>query len=120
MLKERIQELQVDNARLRQGEKANANLQLIQSLQVKIGQTDKHLRLTLDRLTEEHIKSQKLHALLQTKENQVVSCLEIAERSSQHLLKVQQENNLFKLDRFANEEFEANLSVLRHITMERL
>ena len=27
---------------------------------------------------------------------------------------------MFKLDRFANEEFEANLAVIRHIRMERL
>ena len=33
---------------------------------------------------------------------------------------MQQEDKLFKLDRFSHEEFEANLSVIRHIKMERL
>ena len=66
------------------------------------------------------MKCQKFEALLQQKELQIVSCLEVADRACQHLLKIQQEDKLFKLERFANEEFEANLAVIRHIRMERL
>ena len=89
-------------------------------LRDKVRETDRHLRLTLDRLTEEHMKCQKLSALVQTKETQVVTILEIADRVCSHLAKIQQEDKLFKLDRFAHEEFDANLSVIRHIRMERL
>ena len=66
------------------------------------------------------MKCQRFEQLLQQKELQIVSCLEVADRACQHLLKIQQEDKLFKLDRFANEEFEANLAVIRHIRMERL
>lgn len=120
MLKEKVQELQIEISRLSQKEKFNQSVQIIENLREKMTQTDKHLRMTLDRLTEEHMKCQKLEQLCMIKEKQVVSTLEVADRVSKHLLKIQQEDKLFKLDKFQNEEFEANLSVLRHIRMERL
>ena len=119
MLKERVLEMQVEIQKLKHAEEASSSIKLIMTLQDKVAESDKHLRMTLDRLTDQHQKCQKLEALLQTKDNQVISCLEIAERVSKHLARMQQEDKLWKLDKFNHEEFESNMTVLQLIKMER-
>lgn len=57
MLKERVQDLQIEIQKLKNSEKLNASIYLIQTLQEKMIESDKHLRMTLDRLTEEHMRS---------------------------------------------------------------
>ena len=88
MLKEKVQELQIEVSRLRNSDKANASINLIEALQHKVAESDKHLRMTLDRLTDEHMKCQRLESILQKKEDQVVSSLEVAERVCTHLLNI--------------------------------
>lgn len=56
MLKEKVQELQIEVTRLRQSEKYSESVQMVEMLRDKVRETDRHLRLTLDRLTEEHMK----------------------------------------------------------------
>jgi len=50
-------------------EKNNHSALLIESLQLKLQEHDKHLRLSLERLTDEHMKCQKLEAIMVKKEN---------------------------------------------------
>ena len=56
MLKERVQELQLDVQQYSGSDNANKNALLIESLQQKLQDHDRHLRMTLDRLTDEHMK----------------------------------------------------------------
>ena len=98
MLKERIQELQLDIQRVEGSERANQNALLVESLQQKLQEHDKHLRMTLERLTEEHMKCQKLETSLHKKEKHIVSVMEIADRINMHLAKMQKEHPMLKLD----------------------
>lgn len=50
----------------------------------------------------------------------MTAVLEISERVVSQLARMQQENDLWKLDKFNHEEFEANMSVLKMIKMQRL
>ena len=49
----------------------------------------------------------------------MVACLEVAERTTEHLSKIQQEDEIWKLGKFDLEEFKRNLSVLIAIRSER-
>jgi len=44
--------------------------------------------MTLERLTEEHMKCQKLEQMLQIKEKQIVSVLEIAVQMTEQMSKI--------------------------------
>ena len=76
--------------------------------------------MTLDRLTDEHMKCQKLQSMVGIKERQIISTLQVSDKVAKHLSRMQQEDKLWKLDKFANDEFEQNMSVLQQIRMERM
>jgi|688.fasta_scaffold2863227_1 hypothetical protein len=70
---------------------------MIQSLYKKLSESDKHLRMTLDRLQQESIRNNQLIVALQEKEAQLISCLEVGDRACKHLAVIQQENDVWKL-----------------------
>ena len=92
---------------------------MIQSLYKKLSDSDKHLRMTLDRLQQESFKNNQLIVTLQEKEAQLLSCLEVGDRVCRHLAVIQQEDDVWKLQRFDREQFERNWSVIKHLRQER-
>ena len=100
-------------------QKGQDQSEMIQNLHYKLAESDKHLKMTLDRLHQEHQRTQALVIALKQKEAQVVACLEVAERTTEHLSKIQQEDEIWKLGKFDLEEFKKNLAVLIAIRNDR-
>ena len=48
-----------------------------------------------------------------------MTCLEVADRVCKHLVIVQSEDEVWKLQRFDKDEFERNWSVIKHLRTER-
>jgi len=60
MLKEKIQEQRIEIMQIKNNKKVEDQTQLIQNLHTKLAESDKHLRMTLDRLSLEHQRTQAL------------------------------------------------------------
>ena len=54
MLKEKIQEQRIEMIQVKHEQKGQDQSEMIQNLHYKLAESDKHLKMTLDRLHQEH------------------------------------------------------------------
>lgn len=115
MLKEQLQELQIKLFSMQDVKpKEQPNPQIAIMLQ-KLTDSDRSLRMTLERLQGEHIRATQLQISVHEKEQQALTCLEVADRVCAHLARIQQEDKIHQLDKFDRAEFERNCAIIMRL-----
>lgn len=84
----------------------------IANLLQKLTDSDRSLRMTLERLQGEHIRATQLQIQVQEKEAQIVASLDVADRVCKHLAQIQEQDKVHQLNKFDKAEFEYNLAII--------